>query len=270
MIYFISDIHLGSRVIADSVQHQQRFISLLRQMERDATAIYLLGDVFDFWMEYFWPNRRHFKQFEPVLQALKEIAAKIPVHFFIGNHDLWTFGWLERETGMIIHRQPEVMVLNGRKCYLAHGDGLGSNDRKFLALRRFFHSSVPQFLFRLLPPALGDWMGYGWAASSRRKELRSPEAYKGEGQEELVQFAKRYIEEMHDDNLLFVFGHRHLELSMMIGPRACVYILGDFFRQFTYGTLAEDGVFSLEQGLTEEELAAMDDSSRQGVSVAFM
>ena len=113
MIYFISDIHLGSRVIADSVQHQQRFISLLRQMERDATAIYLLGDVFDFWMEYFWPNRRHFKQFEPVLQALKEIAAKIPVHFFIGNHDLWTFGWLERETGMVLHRQPEVMVLNG-------------------------------------------------------------------------------------------------------------------------------------------------------------
>ena len=233
MIYFISDIHLGSRVITDPNQHQQRFIALLKQMECDATAIYLLGDVFDFWMEYFWPNRRHFKQFQPVLLALKEVAAKIPIHFFIGNHDLWTFGWLARETGMIIHKSPEVLQLNGRKCFLAHGDGLGSEDRKFLLLRRFFHSAFPQFLFRLLPPALGDWMGYSWAASSRRKELRSPEEYKGEDQEELVLFAKRYVEETHDANMLFVFGHRHLELSLMIGSRACVYILGDFFRQFT-------------------------------------
>lgn len=270
MIYFISDIHLGSRVITDPNKHQQRFIALLKQMECDATAIYLLGDVFDFWMEYFWPNRRHFKQFQPVLLTLKEMAARIPIHFFIGNHDLWTFGWLARETGMIIHKSPEVLQLNGRKCFLAHGDGLGSEDRKFLLLRRFFHSAFPQFLFRLLPPALGDWMGYSWAASSRRKELRSPEEYKGEDQEELVLFAKRYVEATHDANMLFVFGHRHLELSLMIGSRACVYILGDFFRQFTYGMLSEDGDFSLEQALTEEELASFGEGNRQGVSIALM
>lgn len=271
MIYFISDIHLGSLVVEDPEQHQQRFISLLRRMERDAEAIYLLGDVFDFWMEYFWPNKRHFASFESVITTLRDIATKIPVHFFIGNHDIWTYGWLERHTGMIIHKEPLVTDLYGRRCFLAHGDGLGSTDSRFLFLRRFFHSRLPQVCYRLLPPFLGDFFGYHWAASSRRKELRSPEEYKGESHEDLIRFAKQYLSEHPDASpAYFIFGHRHLDLSLMISPRACVYILGDFFRQFTYGALSPSGQLVVQQDLTDEELQAMDSSDREGVSIAFM
>lgn len=268
MIYFVSDIHLGSRVITDPAQHQQRFVSLLGKMEQDADAIYLLGDVFDFWMEYFWPNDRHFAQFQPVLDALRSAASHCEVHLFIGNHDLWMFGWLGKHTGVKVHYRPEVVTLYGKRCFLAHGDGLGSSDRLFLFLRAYFHHPLPQFFYRLLPPALGDVLGYGWAASSRRKELANPLGYLGEQKEELVQFAKQYDEQPVD---YFIFGHRHIELSLMLPSRACVYILGDFFRQFTYGILSPDGIFSLEQdGLDADAEAAAAAENRAGVSVAFM
>lgn len=264
MIYFISDIHLGSLVMADPELHQQRFISLLRKMEQDATAIYLLGDVFDFWMEYYWPNERHFARFAPVIEALREAASRCEVHYFIGNHDLWMFGWLEKQTGVKMHYAPLTVDLYGKRCFLAHGDGLGSQDRLFLFLRAYFHHPVPQFFYRLLPPALGDRFGYAWAASSRRKELAHPLEYLGEKNEDLIRFARAHEESEHCD--LYIFGHRHLELSFMLPSRANIHILGDFFRQYTYGVLSPDGVFSLEQdGLQEVET-----EDRNGVSVAFM
>lgn len=239
MIYFVSDIHLGSRVMTNPEQHQERFIQLLRTMRQDATAIYLLGDVFDFWFEYFWPNERHFRRFEPVLDALRETTACCPVHFFTGNHDMWTFGWLEKRTGVTIHERPEVLTLAGKKCFLAHGDRLGATGKAFLMLQAYFRNPVSRFLFRLLPPALGDAFGYAWSASSRRKELKNPLVYQGEHNEELIRFAKDYTGEVD----YFIFGHRHIELSLMLPSRACVYILGDFFRQYTYGVLDNSGNF---------------------------
>lgn len=269
MIYFISDIHLGSLVISDSEQHQQRFISLLKRMEQDAEAIYLLGDVFDFWMEYYWPNGPHTAKFQPVIEALREAASRCEVHFFIGNHDLWMFGWFEKQTGVKMHYRPEVVELYGKRCFLAHGDGLGSDDKLFLFLRAYFHHPLPQFFYRLLPPVLGDKFGYWWAASSRRKELAHPLEYLGEQKEELIRFAKEHEQTDHCD--FYIFGHRHIELSLMLSSRACVYILGDFFRQFTYGVLSPDGVFSLEQdGQDADSVADEHNENRAGVSIAFM
>ena len=124
MIYFLSDAHLGSRAISDFDAHQQTLISMLQTMAKDATAIYLLGDMFDFWCEYFW-NDTSKEQYRPFLQAIKDITAKgIDVHFFIGNHDIWTFGWLEKETGVRIHRKSETILIGEKKVFLAHGDGL--------------------------------------------------------------------------------------------------------------------------------------------------
>ena len=124
MIYFLSDAHLGSRAISDFDAHQQTLISMLRTMEKDATAIYLLGDIFDFWCEFFWQDNSK-EQYRPFLQTIKQITDKgVEVHFFIGNHDIWTFGWLAEQTGMIIHRKPETISINGKRIFLAHGDGL--------------------------------------------------------------------------------------------------------------------------------------------------
>ena len=124
MVYFLSDAHLGSRAIENPQAHQQTLIDMLQSMARDARAIYLLGDIFDFWCEYFWRDKSK-EQYQPFLQTLREITNQgIEIHFFIGNHDIWTFGWLEKETGIIVHRKHESVEINGKKVFLAHGDGL--------------------------------------------------------------------------------------------------------------------------------------------------
>ena len=254
MIYFLSDAHLGSRAIADSQAHQQTLVSMLREMAKDATAIYLLGDIFDFWCEYFWSDKSK-KQYDTFLQTLKEITRNgIEIHFFIGNHDIWTFGWLTQETGVQIHREPKTLSINGKTFYLAHGDGLVPSNylqllpkktqkkiKQFVFLRKVFHAPILQFLFRLLPPKWANEFGYEWAKNSRLKELGHPCPYKGEDKEELVLFAKEQekIGYHHD---FYIFGHRHIELDLMLSRNSRIIILGDCWQHFTYAQLDNFGL----------------------------
>ncbi|MBP5658924.1 MAG: UDP-2,3-diacylglucosamine diphosphatase [Paludibacteraceae bacterium] len=254
MIYFLSDAHIGSRAM-DDPNHQLRFVSLLSDLAKDATAIYLLGDIFDFWSEYVWRDKSK-EEYEPVLECLRAMTDRgIPVHYFIGNHDIWTYGELARRTGVIVHRKPETMTIAGKRCLLAHGDGLVPSGyleqfpkevrkkiRSFMRLRRLFHNPVAQFLFRLLPPAWGNKLGYEWAKRSRLKELENPCGYKGENKEELVLYAKEREKSEMD---YYIFGHRHIELDLELASGARVIILGDCFRQWTYASMDENGKLEL-------------------------
>ena len=258
MIYFLSDAHLGSRAISDQQAHQQTLIAMLQEMAKDATTIYLLGDVFDFWCEYFWADRSK-EQYHPFLNTLKSLTEKgIQIHFFIGNHDIWTFGWLEQETGIQVHRKPESIDIAGKRLFLAHGDGLVPSDyvaklpktiqkkiKQFIFLRKAFHSPILQFFFRLLPPQWGNEFGYEWARKSRLKELANPCPYKGEEKEELVLFAKEQEQRDHHHDF-YIFGHRHIELDLMLSRNSRILILGDCWQQFTYAQMDEQGNTTLK------------------------
>jgi len=112
-----------------------------------------------------------------------------------------------------------------------------------MRLRRLFHNPVAQFLFRFVPPAWGNKLGYEWAKRSRLKELANPCGYKGENKEELVLFAKEKEKTKHFD--YYIFGHRHIELDLELVSGARVVILGDCFRQWTYAAMDEQGKLEL-------------------------
>lgn len=244
----------------DDPQHQLRFVSLLQQLAQDATAIYLLGDIFDFWAEYVWHDSSK-DEYEPILACLRDLTSRgIPVHYFIGNHDIWTYGQLAKQTGVIIHRHQETLTLAGKTCFLAHGDGLIPSGyinqfpreiqkkiRSFMRLRRLFHNPVAQFFFRLVPPAWGNSFGYNWAKRSRIKELANPCDYKGENREELVLYAKEQDSQRQSPLIdYYIFGHRHIELDLELASGARVLILGDCFRQWTYAQMNDKGKLELQ------------------------
>lgn len=269
MIYFLSDSHLGSRVITDPQAHQQKLVNLLQTMGKDASEIFLLGDVFDFWYEYLWermPEKEVLAEhtlpkgkrpFALLLMCLRDLVQKgVKVHYFIGNHDIWIFGGLTRATGVEVHRKHIVINRFGKEIMLAHGDGLVPKDyveqlppavqrkiRSFMLLRAFFHCSVPQYIFRAMPPKWGDEIGYAWAKNSRQKELDHPCPYKGEKEEELILFAKEQEKQQHID--YYIFGHRHIELDIQITTQSRVLILGDMFKQWTYAAMNEKGEMQL-------------------------
>lgn len=257
MVYFLSDAHIGSRALPNRAAHQKRVIQLMERIAQDATAIYLLGDMFDYWYEYLWQDSAK-DEYEPFIKTIRAITEReIPVYYFLGNHDLWTFGGLRKKMGITIVKEPCEMVIQGKKVYLGHGDGVMPSDweryypaeiqkkiRQFIALRRFFHNRVIQHLFRLVPPAWGNRLGYGWAAKSRLKELAKPCPYKGEQHEELVLFAKEQERQgKHHD--YYIFGHRHIELDLQITRDSRVLILGDCFQQWTYARMDEAGKVEL-------------------------
>ena len=234
-IYFISDLHLGVPTLEDSHERELKLICFLDSIKDETETLFLMGDLFDFWFEYKTVVPRGYVR---LLGKLAQFVDEgIPVHLFAGNHDLWTFGYLEKEIGLKVHRKPTIFDIKGKQFFLAPGDGLNDKSKGFAFIRKIFHSKTCQWLFRtLIPPSIGLNSGYKWSESNRKKHLKNGECkYKGENNEPLVCFAKQHNQKSPDINY-YVFGHRHILLHLMLNAKTQMAILGDFMQQFTYVT----------------------------------
>lgn len=237
-IYFLSDVHLGSRAIPHARQQERRLVRFLDEIKDKAQAVYLLGDIFDFWYEYKYCVPKGYTR---ILGKISELTDNgVEVHFFTGNHDIWCKDYFEKECGMTMHYEPLTVELADKVFMLAHGDGLGDPSRSFRLLRAVFHNRFCQWCFSAIHPRWGLAFGLKWAHHSRLKHgLEGGEPpYMGENEEFLVQYAKGYLKD-HPDVNYFVFGHRHIELDLMLNRQCRMFILGDWITQFTY--LVYDG-----------------------------
>lgn len=260
-VYFLSDVHLGSASHKKNVnkrllttlptakidndyfpQHEveRKLCRWLDSVKQDAQAIYLLGDIFDYWFEYKNVVPRGFTR---ILGKIAEITdSGIEVHFFIGNHDIWVTDYLQKECGMIVHTEPLVKDIFGKKFFLAHGDGLGDKSLSFRILRKLFHSKICRKPFAAIHPRWTVGFAHRWSNHSR--ETGDMYEYLGEDKEYLVIFAKQHLKVAPSINF-FIFGHRHILLDLMIAATCRVVILGDWITHFSYGVF--DGKnFSLE------------------------
>ncbi len=148
----------------------------------------------------------------------------VEVHFFIGNHDIWCGDYLTKECGVIMHREPLTTEIYGKEFYLAHGDGLGDPDKKFKLLRSMFHSKTLQTLFSAIHPRWSVELGLTWAKHSRQKRADGKEPdYMGENKEHLVLYTKDYLKS-HPNINFFIYGHRHIELDLMLSATSRVLI----------------------------------------------
>ena len=158
----------------------------------------------------------------------------VEVHYFAGNHDIWTFGYLEKECGVILHKQAITTELYGKVFFLAHGDGLGDPDKKFKFVRYLFHNRACQWAFSTIHPRWGIWFGHTWAKRSRLKHPNGEEPpYMGEDREYLIRYTKQYIQ-YHSNVDYFIYGHRHVEIDLQLTKKARVVVLGDWITHFSY------------------------------------
>lgn len=226
LTYFVSDVHLGLRV-ADPVDRERRFVEFLRGLPEETEALYLLGDIWDFWYEY-----KHVvpKGYVRVFAALTELIDRgVDVFFFQGNHDVWTYSYFE-ELGMKKLRQPAVVEIAGKRFCLGHGDGLGPVPLGYRFLRGIFHNRVLQFLFSMLHPWIAFGLGNGWSRSNR---LSHDKEYVFKGKDEpLYKFAEEFARENRID--CFVFGHYHSDVHMKLQSGADFIILKDWIHGSPY------------------------------------
>lgn len=242
MYYFASDVHLGHGDTAFSRERERLFVRWLDEVSADADAIYLLGDIFDFWFEW---GRVVPAGFVRLLGKLAELTDRgIEIHFFTGNHDMWQNGYLERECGVHLHFAPERVELAGRRMLLAHGDNINVGDKRVLRfMNGVFRSRIIRWLFaRLVHPDLSMRFGLWWSGSSRKSHgIKQPFAVAAEP---LVRYAEEYPESEGIDT--FVFGHIHCA-EHHAGSRADVWFLGEWLADPVYGVLDGEGRFSLRK-----------------------
>ena len=230
-IYFTSDHHFGAPNPSASKPREERFVKWLDEIKEDASVIFILGDLFDFWFEY-----KHVipKGFTRVLGKLAELTdSGIEIHFFVGNHDLWMNGYFEEELNIKVHHKPQHFQLNDSLFFIGHGDGLGPHDKGYKRMKKLFVNPFFQWIYRWLHPDIG--VRFAQYLSLKNKLISGDDDIKflGEKKEWLVRYAQKKLEEKHFD--YFVFGHRHLPLDIQLNPKSKYINLGDWITYFTYG-----------------------------------
>jgi UDP-2,3-diacylglucosamine hydrolase len=241
-VYFASDQHLGAPTMEASFPREKKFVAWLDSIKSDAEAIFLLGDLFDFWFEY---KTVVPKGFIRVLGKLAEISdSGIPIYFFVGNHDLWMKDYFEKELNIPVFHQPKEFLINQKKFLIGHGDGLGPKDIGYKRMKKVFTFPLFKWMFRWLHPDLGVKLGQ--YMSVKNKMISGEEDFKflGAENEWLVQYCKKKLQENHYD--YFVFGHRHLPLEIKLQENSIYFNLGDWIQYFTFGVF-EETRFSLSK-----------------------
>lgn len=250
-VYFLSDAHLGCRALEHSRTHERRLVNFLDAIKTKAEAVYILGDLFDFWFEYRDVVPRGFTR---ILGKISELTdSGVEVHFFVGNHDMWVTDYLTKECGVIIHLEPCTLEIHNKVFFLAHGHLVESASGGILErlMMWFFRSPAMQCLARTIHPHLFIPLGYRWARHSHihHHEQGDP-VFRGEDNERIVVFAKNYLRS-HPEINYFMFGHRHIDLDLPLSDDSRVLILGQWYSLFTY--VVFDGVNMITNHFIEGE-----------------
>ena len=230
-IYFASDQHLGAPTSEKSKEREKKLVRWLDSVKEDAEAIFLLGDLFDFWFEY---KTVVPKGFVRVLGKLAEIRdSGVPIYFFVGNHDLWMNDYFEKELGIPLYHEPKEFVFSGKTFLIGHGDGLGPGDNGYKRMKKVFTNPFCKWLFRWLHPDLGVRLAQHFSVKSKLISGEEDVLYLGEEKENLIQYCKQVLATKHYD--YFVFGHRHLPMKLSLEKNSEYINLGDWISYFTYG-----------------------------------
>lgn len=230
-IYFASDNHLGAPTKEDSMPREKMFVHWLDSIKHDASHIFLLGDLFDFWFEY---KTVVPKGFVRTLGKLAELSdSGIPIYYFVGNHDLWMNGYFEEELNIPVYHEPQEFTFNNKKFLIGHGDGLGPGDHGYKRMKKVFTNPFAKWLFRWLHPDLGVKLAQYFSVKNKLISGEEDVKFLGEDKEWLVQYCKKKLKEEHRD--FFIFGHRHLPMEIPLEPDSIYFNLGDWIDYFSYG-----------------------------------
>lgn len=207
MFYFFSDVHLGLGSPESNRERERILLRFLKMVGEDrAEALYIVGDLFDYWFEYRSVIPRGFAR---TIGALAELAdAGVALEYVVGNHDFGHRNFFEQEIGAKVHFNDIERTIAGRRCYISHGDGKAFNDTGYLILKRVLRAKLSNALFRIVHPDIG--IGSAAYASRRSRGYTAQKSYEdgppGES-DGLHAFAERKI--MNEGFQLVVMGHSH-------------------------------------------------------------
>lgn len=233
---FVSDAHFRTPPDKASEERELRLVQLLKDQGSVLRHLFLLGDIFDYWFEYRDVAPRGYVTLFAYLKNLH--AQGVQIHYFTGNHDMWVEDYFTQTFGAIIYREPRLIVLNGHRCFVGHGDGLGGKQRKYLLIKRIFNSKFNQRLYSMLHPRQSFAIARFCSQTSRNSHDESMLQFQGE-EEFQVQYARNLLATTPIE--FFIFAHRHVPARYELTPDCTFFNVGDWQEHFSYLTF-NDGV----------------------------
>lgn len=229
-IFFLSDFHLGIPDHKTSLERERRIIAFFESVKDQAEAIFIVGDMFDFWYEY---RQVVPKGYVRLLGKLGEFTdAGIAIHFFVGNHDMWMTDYFQKELNIPVYYEPKEFEFNNKKFLIGHGDGLGPGDHGYKILKKIFRNRFCRWLFGILPPYIGVGIANYFSKKSRQAADQNEEPFISKEREWLVTYSTQMLQQKHYD--YFIFGHRHLPMDISLNNSSHYINLGDWIRYSTY------------------------------------
>jgi UDP-2,3-diacylglucosamine hydrolase len=229
-VYFLSDFHLGAPNADASLERERLIVKFLNEIQHETAALFIVGDMFDFWYEYRKVVPRGYIR---LLGKLAEFTdAGIPVHFFVGNHDMWMRDYFQNELHIPVYFEDQEFTFNNKLFHIAHGDGLGPGDHKYKFLKKIFRNPLCQWLFGIVPSRVGISTADYFSRRSRAASDHLEEEFHGEDKEWLIIYSKEVLKQKKVD--FFVFGHRHLPIDFRLSNNSRYINLGDWINYYTY------------------------------------
>lgn len=238
-ILLASDVHLG--VVSEATE--AAFESWLVEAAQTASEVILNGDIFDFWFEYRSVIPRGYTRVLALIGDL--VKSGVPVSFMGGNHDWWGGSYLTDELGVTLYHAPVVLDLDGRRTFVAHGDGLGRGDLRYRILRQVLRSRATVWGFRWLHPDVGARIAKAVSQTADR-EGTGPTESERDRSEHLKEWG---IEKLRSDPTLdlVVLGHTHVPLLIEDTPGRFYVNAGDWVNHRSYLILERECPPRLEE-----------------------
>ncbi|MCG8345550.1 MAG: UDP-2,3-diacylglucosamine diphosphatase [Chlorobiales bacterium] len=238
--FFISDIHFGLQADHEENIKVERFRQLSGIISKEGGALYMVGDMLDYWMEFHHVIPKHFSRFFCLLEGL--VRQGIDVHYYAGNHDFYLGDYFSSSLGVHTWYGMRESVIGGKKFVIAHGDGLDRSDIGYRFFVKFVRNRFNLSLLSTLQPDL--------AIAIMRYLSRLGRKHGGSNIHREADFLLQHADTMAGTNDFdyFVCGHSHLRSHKKLSNSHSEYInLGTWIDgEYPYGVF--DGrTFSLEQ-----------------------
>jgi UDP-2,3-diacylglucosamine hydrolase len=231
-VYFISDAHLGIDY-AGCERREENLILFLRSLPGKAAKLFIVGDLFDFWIEYTHAIQPRY--FATLHELRNVITQGVEVHYLAGNHDFALGPFLERTLGIHIYRGHLELTMQGKRVHLFHGDGLLHADFMYRIWRAVLRNPVNQKLYKLLHPDIGIGIATFCSLSSRHVFYNTLTEKK---LAEYARAARGYLDRGAD---IMILAHTHRpELHEYDGKFYCN--TGEWMRRYTYAILENGGI----------------------------
>ncbi len=214
---FLSDVHLSERRPALTRQ----FLAFLDSLRGNTARLFLLGDVFDFWMG---PAHLQVPEHWATLEKLRLLTREgMDVHFVHGNRDFQIAREFTRATGVKVVGEWEEVLFGDERVYLCHGDLLCMGDVRYHVWRRFVRAGWARALYRALPVSLT------LAIARKARSMSRPSSGPRERSYGVTPSAVRRLVRQGFDRIICGHVHRAEIATLDVeGRRGTLMVLGEW------------------------------------------